>query len=100
MEKNLDKIAIIGNEDFTFGFEIIGMESFKIEELEKLISKENNFGIVIIEKENYDKLSLGLKTKIDNLVKPIFIILNEDLNDVSDINKLIKKSLGIDLSNK
>ena len=44
----MNKIVAIGNEEFTLGFELIGIESYELIELEKLISKGNEIGIIII----------------------------------------------------
>ena len=44
----MNKIVVVGEEEFTLGFEIVGIESFPLDKLENLISKSSDVGIIII----------------------------------------------------
>ena len=93
----MNKIVVVGNEEFTLGFELIGIESFELIELEKLISKGNEIGIVIINQKDYDSLSIKLKNDITKLLKPIIVILSADDIKGNTLKEKIIKTLGVDL---
>lgn len=93
----MNKIVAIGNEEFTLGFELIGIESYELIELEKLISKGNDIGIVIINQADYDTLSIKLKNDISKLLKPIVVILSADDVKGNTLKEKIIKALGVDL---
>lgn len=93
----MSKIVALGNEDFTLGFELVGLESRPIEDLEQLISKSEDTGIVIIQEEEFQNLSIKLKTQIERLLKPIVVIISEDDIKGNSIRDQIIKALGVDL---
>lgn len=91
------KIAVCGNEDFTLGFELVGMDAYTMNDFEKLISKSSDAGIVIISQEDYNLLSLKLKNNVDKLLKPIVVILSKDDIKGGNLRESIIKALGVDL---
>jgi len=93
----MNKIVVVGNEEFTLGFELIGIESYELIELEKLISKGNEIGIVIINQNDFDTLSIKLKNDISKLLKPIVVILSADDVKGNTLKEKIIKALGVDL---
>ena len=93
----MNKIVAIGNEEFTLGFELIGIESYELIELEKLISKGNEIGIIIINQTDFDTLSIKLKNDISKLLKPIVVILSADDIKGNTLKEKIIKALGVDL---
>ncbi len=93
----MNKIVAIGNEEFTLGFELIGIESYELIELEKLISKGNEIGIIIINQSDFDTLSIKLKNDISKLLKPIVVILSADDIKGNTLKEKIIKALGVDL---
>jgi len=68
------EIVVVGNEEFTLGFELVGIKSVRMDKFEELISKASSAGIVIISQDDYDTLNLRLKNTVSKLVKPIIVI--------------------------
>lgn len=93
----MSKIFVVGNEEFTLGFELVGIDSKPFSEFEKLISKNSEAGIVIISSEDYESLSLKLKGQIDKLLKPIVVILSKEDIKGGNLRDKIIKALGVDL---
>ena len=91
------EIIVVGNEEFTLGFELVGIKSVRMDKFEELISKTSQAGIVIISQDDYDTLNLRLKNTISKLVKPIIVILSKDDIKGGDLRKQIIRSLGVDL---
>lgn len=96
-EVQKDKIVVVGTEEFTLGFELIGISSKGIEELESLFSKDSGVGIVIMQDRDYNSLSLRVQNRIEQLLKPIVIVLSEEEIKTNSIRDLIIRSLGVDL---
>ena len=95
----MNKIGVIGDENFTTGFEIVGCVKVDIKNLEDEILKNKRFGIIVIERKKFELLNLRVKNLIENCQKPIIIKMSKNLEEGFDINKLIKKSLGIEIKN-
>lgn len=93
----MNKIVVVGNEEFTLGFELIGIEAYELSELEKLITKGNEIGILIINQKDHDSLSIKLKNDITKLLKPIVVILSADDVKGNTLKEKIIKALGVDL---
>ena len=92
-----NKIIVVGEEEFNLGFELVGIESRPIEDIEKLISKIENTGIVILSQESYENLSLKIKNRIDSLLKPIVVILSKDDIKGNNLREKVMRVLGVDL---
>jgi len=93
----MNKIMVCGGEDFTLGFELVGIEAKPMEEFESLLSKNLDIGIIVIDQEEYNKLSLKLKNQITRLLKPIVLILSKDDIKGGNLKEAIIKALGVDL---
>lgn len=93
----MSKIYVVGDEDFTLGFELVGIESKKLDDLEVLFSKDSNAGIVIITQEDYHSLSVKTKSQIDRMIKPIVIILSKDDIKGGNLREAVVKALGVDI---
>ena len=93
----MSKIIVLGNEEFTLGFELVGIEASTVERVEELLSKEANVGIAIVSQEDYDNLSIKIKNKISKSLKPIVVILSEDDVKGGNLRALVIKALGVDL---
>jgi vacuolar-type H+-ATPase subunit F/Vma7 len=91
------KIFVCGNEEFTLGFELVGIEAVTFDKFENLISKSSDCGIVIISQDNYNNLSLKLKNTVDKLLKPIIVILSKDDIKGGNLRDAIIRALGVDL---
>lgn len=93
----MSKIIVVGDESFTLGFELVGIEAKAMKNFEKLLHKDEDIGIIIISRDNYDTLSLKIKTKLDTLIKPIVVILSEEDIKGGNLRNAIIKALGVDL---
>ncbi len=93
----MHKIIVLGDEEFTLGFELVGIEAKKVSEFEDLLNSKEEIGIIIISREDYDVLSLKLKNKIEKMLKPIVLILSKDDLRGNSLRDQIIKSLGVDL---
>lgn len=93
----MSKIYVVGSEEFTLGFELVGVEAKSLEYFETLISKQSEAGIVIISQQDYDSLSLKVKSQIDKLLKPIVVILSKEDIKGGNLRDKIIKALGVDL---
>jgi vacuolar-type H+-ATPase subunit F/Vma7 len=91
------KINVCGDEEFTLGFELVGIEAVKMDKFESLISKSSDCGIVIISQDEYNKLSLKLKNIVDKLLKPIVVILSKEDIKGGNLRDAIIRALGVDL---
>ena len=93
----MNKIVVVGDESFTLGFELVGVEAYPFDKLESLMGNSEEIGIIIIKQEDYELLSVKLKNKIDTLIKPIVVILSEDDIKGGHLRDAIIKALGVDL---
>lgn len=92
-----DKIIVIGSEEFTLGFELVGIESISKNTIESCLSSSSSIGIIILSQEVYDELSLRIQKRIEELLKPIVIVLSESEVQTNSLREMIIKSLGVDL---
>lgn len=93
----MSKVIVVGDEKFTMGFELIGIESFRLEKLSELISSKSDAGIIIISQDDYETLSIKIKNNIDKLVKPIVVILSDEDIKGNNLREQVMKVLGVDL---
>ena len=93
----MSRIFVVGKEEFTLGFELVGVEAKPLTDFENLISKQSDAGIIIISQEDYITLSLKVKSQIDKLLKPIIVILSKEDIKGGNLREKIIKALGVDL---
>jgi V/A-type H+/Na+-transporting ATPase subunit F len=94
------ELAVIGKEDFCLGFSLAGIRNmFEIEDPSDSIDKvyENeDIGVVVFDESLSNKLGEFDKSRIENSVRPVFVMLS--LNEESEeLRKMIKKSIGVEL---
>ncbi|MBI2133317.1 V-type ATP synthase subunit F [Candidatus Woesearchaeota archaeon] len=91
------EIAAIGPGEFTLGFELVGIKTFNIEKAQEIKRlTKNEFGVIIIDDKTMGKLEDYERKELEDSIKPLFIVLSTE-NSEENINKLIKRSIGIDL---
>lgn len=88
---------VVGEEEFTLGFELVGIDSKSLDEFENLISKGSDAGIVVISQKDYDTLSIRVRNQIDKLIQPIVVILSEEDIKGGNLRAAIIRALGVDL---
>ena len=93
----MEKIVVAGSEDFTLGFELVGIESYTIDKLEELMKNDEEIGIIVISKEDHSNLDEKLKQKVATQKKPIVIVLSQEDVQGEGLRDKIVKVLGVDL---
>ena len=100
------EIAVLGNRNFTLGFQLSGIRNTRIiqdnnlsEQFEECFNAAET-GIIIIEEQYFQNLPKYIKKKVENTVIPVIVTLSDDEAAASDIGNLIKRSLGVDLWRK
>ncbi|MBR9699541.1 hypothetical protein GOV09_03750 [Candidatus Woesearchaeota archaeon] len=99
----MKKVACIGTEAFTLGFQLAGIRmSVNTEDKKDILDKmyqlkENKeVGIIIVDESVLQKLESQDRSDIEDSVDPVFISLSKDAGG-DNIRKLIIKSIGVDL---
>jgi len=93
----MTRMIAIGNEEFVMGFELVGIQGYPLSDLEKYFSKSEDIGIIVLNQNDYNTLSLKIKNQIDKMLKPIVVILSDSDIKGSNLREMIIKSLGVDL---
>lgn len=101
----MKKIAVLGEEEFTLGFQLTGISKVFKPDTEdpvvtiKKIKSDAEIGVVITQEKVLAKLPEDTKEEVNKSIQPIFVTLSRrDSN--TELQKLIKKSIGIDVWNK
>ena len=105
-----ERIAVIGDVALATGFRLAGLSTVfvtkKGDEFEtklKEVLADPQFGIVIVNETYLPGIDWRLRKKIDNLAHPVVISIADisgKSEDGEDLNELIKKALGFDVSKK
>ena len=94
----MSKIVVSGSEEFSLGFELVGIEYFDLKNLESLIyDSSHDVGVVILEKESYDELSVRMQAEIKRIIRPIVVILSKEDVKGDSLRDEIIKTMGVDL---
>jgi V/A-type H+-transporting ATPase subunit F len=95
------QIAVIGNEEFTLGFRLVGvqevhgMENYE-ENMQELIGRDD-VGIVIAEKNDVQELPKRLQNNVRNSVDPVVVTLSEEATD-QNLREQIRQVIGADIA--
>ncbi len=99
----MKKIAVLGTESFTLGFQLAGIRTIvNIHDTKDVLDnihalrQDPNIGIVITEEEVMGALDGNEKEEIDESIEPVFVTISPKDSSES-IRKLIIKSVGVDL---
>ncbi|PSH02132.1 MAG: V-type ATP synthase subunit F [Nanohaloarchaea archaeon QH_8_44_6] len=100
-ENKKKEIAVIGNDEFTLGFELVGIqESYGKknyrEDIKELINRED-LGIVIAEETDIEELPGRLQNQVQNSVDPVVVALSEDAED-ENLQEQIRQVIGADIT--
>jgi vacuolar-type H+-ATPase subunit F/Vma7 len=104
-----ERIAVIGDAALATGFRLAGLQHVFItgkDEFEgklKEVLSNPEFGIVIVNETYLPAIDWRLKKKIDNLAHPVVIgvaDISGKREEGEDLNELIKRALGFDVSKK
>lgn len=99
----LDKksIAAIGDEEFTLGFrlagvqKVFGTENYQ-ENIQDLINSED-IGIVVAKQSDLEELPSRIQNTVEESVDPVVVTLSEE-GEATGLNDKIKRVIGVDLS--
>lgn len=105
-----ERIAVVGDVALATGFRLAGISHVFVarrgEEFESRLREviaNPIFGIVIVNESYLPGLDWRLRKKIDNLAHPVVISVADisgKAEEGEDLNELIKKALGFDVSKK
>ena len=94
-------IAVIGDEEFTLGFQLIGIQEIYDEEnykqdIQNLIDRDD-IGIVIAEEDRVEELPGRIQQNVNNSVRAVGVTLSEQVED-ENLQEKIRKVIGADIS--
>ena len=98
----MSRFIILGEEDFTLGFRLAGIQDIiEVSEVtaEKEIKKildERVDGILVTNNKLVNYLHDRTKQKIEDSVKPVFVVLSEKVEQ-ENIRRMIIKAIGVDI---
>ncbi len=94
-------IAAIGNDEFTLGFQLAGVNKIYNpdnygERIQELIDRDD-LGIVIARKEELDELPEKVRREVDQSVDPVVVALSEKAES-ERLNDKIRRVIGADIT--
>ncbi|MFB6208628.1 MAG: V-type ATP synthase subunit F [Candidatus Nanohaloarchaea archaeon] len=94
-------IAVIGEEEFTLGFQLAGIQKvFGTENYEQKIEElieRDDVGILVAEESDVKKLPDRLRRRVNESVDPVVVTLSETAED-AQLQHKIQKVIGVDIS--
>jgi V/A-type H+-transporting ATPase subunit F len=100
-EEKKKHIAVIGDSDFTLGFELAGVqktfgkENYR-EKIEELIDRED-LGILIVKEDDLQELPKRVRNQVGSNVDPVVVSLSETAES-ERLQEKIKKAIGADIT--
>ncbi len=91
------EVAAVGGEEFTLGFELVGIKSFNYRKAEQIreLAKQD-IGVIIIDEKTMESLGEYERKEFEDSIKPLFVVLSTE-NRGENLAKLIKRSIGVEL---
>ena len=96
------EIAVVGNNDFTLGFRLAGIERIHNttdnEEMAKILKSllnDSDIGIIVINSENLIRLPERLRQQLSDSVSPT--VLGIGTEEDNTLRESIRKAIGVDL---
>jgi V/A-type H+/Na+-transporting ATPase subunit F len=102
------ELAVIGDNDFVMGFELIGIKrvfkaSGSAEDLKKAFAAalaDRSIGILVADEASMSKLDPTYRKTVENSVSPVIVTLSAGDSSQTNLRDMIKKAIGIDLMAK
>ena len=94
------EIAVVGDEDFVLGFRLAGVRNIfpitqdKMEETIYEVMKNERIGIVVVRAEEVSHLPQGLKLKMMESIRPVFITIG---GEEGELRERVRRAIGVDL---
>jgi len=96
------EIAVVGNNDFTLGFRLAGVERIhntkNDEEMAKVLKSllnDSDVGIIVIDSEDLIQLPERLRQQLSDSVSPT--VLGIGTKEDNTLRESIRKAIGVDL---
>jgi V/A-type H+/Na+-transporting ATPase subunit F len=103
----MTELAVIGNNEFVMGFELIGLSKvFEAETAEKIkysftkAMGDQNIGIIVTNDAAIEKLEGNFRRQVESSITPVVVVLSSKGGAQENLREMIKKAIGIDLWNK
>ncbi|MBC5793358.1 MAG: V-type ATP synthase subunit F [Nanohaloarchaea archaeon] len=100
-EEKKKTIGVIGDDEFTLGFELAGVQkSFNPENYEEKIQellKHEEIGILVAEQTDLEKLPGRVRREVEESVDPVVVTLSETAES-SGLQDKIQRVIGVDIS--
>ncbi len=100
----MDKIVVLGGRDVVLGFKLVGVsEGYAVspEDAEARLGElleRSDVGIVILEDEYAQKLSLKMKRRLELVSKPVVVEVGvKPGSSAGSLQALIKRAIGVTL---
>lgn len=94
-------VAVIGDDEFTLGFRLIGIqESYDKENYEENIQElvqRDDIGIVVAEESDVEELPGRIKNEVRGSVDPVVVTLSETAED-ENLQEQICQVIGADIT--
>ncbi|QKQ98009.1 V-type ATP synthase subunit F [Candidatus Nanohaloarchaea archaeon] len=99
MEKK--NLAVIGDQDFTLGFQLAGVEKVfekenYREKIQELTSRED-IGILVVKEKDLKELPERIQKNVSSSVDPVVVPLSEEAES-ERLQEKIKKAIGADIT--
>jgi len=96
------EIGVIGNDLFTIGFRLVGIEKWfnvskemPVGNAIKTALQDKEIGVLVIHDEDWKELDTSLRKKLSNSVKPTVIAIGAEVDE--GLRDRIKTAVGVDL---
>lgn len=100
-ENKKKDVAVIGNDEFTLGFRLIGIqEAYDKENYQEdiqMLLERDDIGIVIAEESDVDELPGRIREDVHSSVDPVVVTLSESAED-ENLQKQIRQVIGADIT--
>ncbi len=96
------EIGVVGNDLFTIGFRLVGIERWftvseetPVYDAVNLALQDKEIGVLVIHDEDWKILDTSLRKKLSNSVKPTVIAIGSEVDE--GLRDRIKTAVGVDL---
>lgn len=94
-------IGVVGNDEFTVGFQLAGIEKvFDNENFEETIQElmdQEDLGILVVDEKDMEKLSKRMVREVESSADPVVVSLSEEAES-ERLQEKIKRAIGADIT--
>ena len=91
-------IAVIGEDEFTLGFRLAGLQRvihYHNDNDMNTLLRDDKLGIVITSNKTFEKLHDARKEDVMKSIKPVVVVVSDEPQE--ELRKMIIRSIGVDL---